>query len=602
MGCLGALQARGSGVFSSEEFSREMVDRNAGRLQDCENRGEDRFYRGFCGWSFNRPAGPDFFFVIDQELQTSRFGSMAGGRRRYFEYNFGSCDGGRTVGFVARWLFVGAMTVSLAVGQTRTESAERTARYMESVRDKPPLLLAFLQRMPKGGDLHNHLAGAVYAESLIDYASGNGMCVDRTTAFVIAPPCDSSCERFTSKPSASCAYGDHVLYNSLIDAWSMRNFKSEEESGHDHFFATFDKFFPAMINRNGDAIAEAAARAAEDHLQYVELMHTADGNAAAALGAKVGWDDDLGKMRQKLMDRGMASVVEDTRSQLALDETRMRAVLKCGEKDASAGCGVTVRYLYQVLRALPREQVFAQMVLGFELAKSDPRFVGLNLVMPEDWYTPMHDFDLHMNMLDYLHGLSPNVQIALHAGELTMGLVPPEGLRFHIRKSIERGHARRIGHGVDVMYEDDAVSLLKELAQRKVLVEICLTSNDTILGVRGKEHPLPAYRQYGVPVALATDDEGVSRIDLTHEYVRAVETYGLSYADLKEMARMSLEHSFLPGASLWADTKPFRAVAACADANSAGCKKLLDANERARVQWRLEKQFGEFEASVAKVY
>src|ERR1051325_5275528 len=42
-----------------------------------------------------------------------------------------------------------------------------------------------------------------------------------------------------------CAYGDHVLYNQIIDAWSMRNWRPGEESGHDHFFATFDKFIPA---------------------------------------------------------------------------------------------------------------------------------------------------------------------------------------------------------------------------------------------------------------------------------------------------------------------------------------------------------------------
>ncbi len=502
------------------------------------------------------------------------------------------------MGLVARWVVVVALTAFAAAQNT---AEQRTARYMESIRQQPPLLLAFLRGMPKGGDLHNHLAGAVYAESLIDYAAENGMCVDRTSSFVIAPPCDSSCERFTSKPLASCAYGDHVLYNSLIDAWSMRNFRAGDDSGHDHFFATFDKFYPAMINHNGDAIAEAAARAAEDHLQYVELMHTADGNAAAQLGAKVGWDDDLAKLRQKLMNGGMAEIVAETRAQLNLDEMRMHSVLRCGTNNEDDGCGVTVRYLYQVLRGLPKEQVFAQMVLGFELVKSDPRFVGLNLVMPEDWYTPMHDFDLHMNMLDYLTATYPEVQIALHAGELTLGLVPPEGLRFHIRKSIERGHARRIGHGVDVMYEQNPTRLLKEMAAYDVLVEICLTSNDVILGVRGKEHPLPVYRKYGVPVALATDDEGVSRIDLTHEYVRAVETYGLSYGDLKQMARESLEHSFLPGLSLWSSMKPSKPVAACAVSwTSASCKKFLDGSERARVQWKLEEEFGEFEKSVAK--
>jgi len=84
------------------------------------------------------------------------------------------------------------------------------------------------------------------------------------------------------------------------------------------------------------------------------------------------------------------------------------------------------------------------------------------------------------------------------------------------------------------------------MAANHVMVEISLTSNDVILGVSGRDHPFLMYRMFGVPVALATDDEGVSRIDLTHEYVRAVQTYDLHYVDLKHMVRTSLEHSFLP--------------------------------------------------------
>ena len=211
-------------------------------------------------------------------------------------------------------------------------------------------------------------------------------------------------------------------------------------------------------------------------------------------------------LREKLLASGLKDVVAATRQQLDHDEAKMRELLRCGSPQAGAGCGVTIRYLYQVLRGLPKEQVYAQILLGFELAQADPRFVGLNLVMPEDWYVPMRDFDLHMKMLDYLHGIYPKVHISLHAGELAMGLVPPEGLSFHVRESIEKGHAERIGHGVSVMNEHDATGLLQEMARRKVLVEICLTSNDLILGVRGEEHPLPAYLRYGVPVALATDD------------------------------------------------------------------------------------------------
>jgi adenosine deaminase len=495
--------------------------------------------------------------------------------------------------------FAQAVAAPARLPSERQASELSTGRYMESIRRQPSLLLAFLREMPKGGDLHNHLAGAIYAESMIDFAAEDGLCVDHTTSFLMAPPCDP-CQKYANKPAVACAYEDHVLYNQIVDGWSMRNFNWGEESGHDHFFATFDKFSLSTVNHKGESLAEAAARAAEDHLQYLELMETVDGGQAAALGAKKGWDDNTGALRHKLLDRGLRDIVAATRRKLDNDEAKMRKVLKCGTAEADAGCGVTVRYLYQVLRGLPREAVFAQILLGFELAQADPRFVGLNLVMPEDWYVPMHDFDLHMRILDALHQTYPKVHITLHAGELARGLVPPEGLRSHIRASIERGHAERIGHGVSVMHENDPRGLLRELARRNVLVEICLTSNDVILGVRGDEHPLPLYRKFGVPVALATDDEGVSRGDMTMEYVRAAETYNLSYVELKQMVRQSLEHSFLAGSSLWVD-KSFRRVEACSgdDAASAKvsqrCQAFLDGSERARVQWKLEEEFGKFE-------
>ncbi|MGA2857394.1 MAG: adenosine deaminase [Candidatus Sulfotelmatobacter sp.] len=487
---------------------------------------------------------------------------------------------------------------ALAAAQT---PEQKTARYLDSVRKQPSLLLAFLDDMPKGGDLHNHLDGAIYGEDLIDFAASDNFCVDRTTSRLLAPPCDS-CEKYTAKPAIRCAYDDHVLYNQIIDAWSMRNWRPGDESGHDHFFATFDKFSLASHGHVAEATASVINRAAREHVEYIEFMHTADGGASAELGMKLGWDSDFAKMRDRLLAGGLKEIAGATSKTLAEDETRARTELKCGTANPEPGCNVTVRYIYQVLRGLPQEAVFAQILLGFELASSDPHFVGLNLVMPEDWYVPLHDFNQHMAMLDYLHGLYPKVHISLHAGELAAGLVKPEDLTFHIRASVERGHAERIGHGVDVMLEKDPAGLMKEMAARNVLVEINLTSNDQILGVSGDDHPLPVYLKYGVPVAISTDDEGVARSDMTHEYLRAVEGYALSYAELKRMTRQSLEHSFLPGASLWAETKPaFRPVAACAAENaatekpSAGCERFFAASGRAREQWKLEKEFAEFE-------
>lgn len=497
-----------------------------------------------------------------------------------------------------RWWLFFLLLASLATAQN---SEQRTARYFDSVRKQPPLLLAFLRDMPKGGDLHNHLDGAIYAEDLINFAADGNLCADRTASHLLAPPCDDSCASYTVKPAVRCAYGDQVLYNQLIDAWSMRNWNLGNESGHDHFFATFDKFGLASHTHVAEAIATSTDRAGEDHLQYVEYMHTADGGGAIELAKKIEWTSDYAKMRDALLVGGIKDLAAETSKKLSVDDSRAREIMKCGTTDAAPGCAVTVRYLYQVLRGLPLPVVFTQMLLGFELASSDPRFVGLNMVMAEDWYVPIHDFNQHMAMLDYLHNVYPKVHIALHAGELAIPLVPPDELTFHIRASIDRGHAERIGHGVDIMNENDPLALLHEMAERNILVEICLTSNDIILGVSGDDHPLPIYMKYGVPVALATDDEGVNRSDLTHEFLRAVETYHLSYADLKRMARQSLEHSFLPGKSLWVETRPlFRMVPECAAGSFArpsyACVgEFLAENPRASEQWKLESEFAKFE-------
>ena len=488
--------------------------------------------------------------------------------------------------------------LALPVVAQKVSPQQRAARYLDSVRQQPSLLLAFLEQMPKGGDLHNHLYGAVYAESFIQWAAQDGLCVERTSLTLVKPPCDPS----AGKPPAAEALKDPTLYAQLVDAFSMRNWNAARDSGHDHFFDTFLKFDAVTIRHIGDMLAEAAELAGNDRVTYLEVMFAPDNDQAIRLGAQVGWNDDFAQMRQQLLANGLTDVIAAARKSLDEDEGRMRQDLHCGAPGARPGCQVTVRYLYQVLRGLPPEQVFAQILTGFVLAQADPRVVGLNLVMPEDWYVPMHDFRLHMKMMDYLHRLYPRVHISLHAGELAEGMVPPEGLSFHIRDSVETGHAERIGHGVDVMHETDPIALLKEIARRNVLVEICLTSNDLILGVRGNEHPLPIYMKYGVPVALATDDEGVSRSDMTHEYFRAVEGYDLSYAQLKSMARASLEHSFLPGASLWKDGRTFRLLDACAHDSpakssvSAPCRKFLDGSQRAQVQWREEGEFDNFEA------
>jgi hypothetical protein len=421
-----------------------------------------------------------------------------------------------------------------------------TARKLAAIRNQPLALEAFLRQMPKGGDLHNHATGSIYAESYMRWAAQDQFCVIVAT-FTLAPgPCDEA----NGKLAASTVMQNSVLYNQTIDAWSMRTWPSGM-NGHHHFFQAFARFGAIPRSRDGDMLAEITSHAAAEHVSYLELMLTPDGGVAARLGREAGWPGgtpgpaEFGQFRQKLLASGWGEVLERARQRLDAAEARRRDVLKCGSIDADAGCLVTVRYISQVLRAGAPEEVFAQILAGFELSTNEPRIVGLNLVQPEDDPVALRDFSLHMSIIDFLRPLYPKAQITLHAGEISDGLVPPDALRFHIRESIRRGHAQRIGHGVDVMQEDDPYGLLREMAARRVLVEIALSSNDLILGVSGAHHPLRTYLQYGVPVALATDDYGVARSSHTLEWVKAVQEQSLDYLTIKRMVRNSIEYAFV---------------------------------------------------------
>ncbi len=502
------------------------------------------------------------------------------------------------------------LCASASARGTRQNRAEhgnaeaRAARAFIQARQQGPLALhAFLEAMPKGADLHMHLSGAVYAETMLDEAANDGTCVDVKKLAFDRKAAPGHCRAGEVSGPAELERDNH-LRDELIDSFSMRGFvPSQGVTGHDQFFATFARFGGLGKDHTGDWLDAVATRASMQNEQYLEIMDTPDIRPAEALAEKLGYDPDIPAYRLELLKAGIDASVAPAEALFHAARQRRDALEHCGTAQALPACKVEIRFLFQVLREQPPADVFAQVVFAFELAKADPDIVGFNFVQPEDGYLSMRDYRLQMSMLDALHGLYPGVHITLHAGELAPGLVPPVGLTFHIRSAVEQGHAERIGHGVDVMYEDHPYQLLHEMADRHILVEINLTSNAVILGITGKDHPLPEYLKYGVPVALSTDDEGVSRVDLTHEYVRAAETYPLSYAQLKEMARASIEHSFLPGASLWQRVTPERlttAVRACRgqlgnEKSTGACATLVHSSQKAAQQWELERRFRVFE-------
>lgn len=437
---------------------------------------------------------------------------------------------------------IAATVVTAAAGQAARAGVPgeaETARRFAALRSDPIRLRAFLHAMPKGGDLHNHLTGAIYAETYLAWAAADGLCLATATMAIVDGPCNDG----AGLPPVTFVLQNLDLFDRAVDAMSMRHWNTSL-NGHDHFFAAFGKFGPPS-DRTGDMIADVTSRAAAEGVSYLELMLTPDGGAAA-LGRGIPARSDLAEWRNALVAAGARDrVVPEARSSLDAAEARRREILRCDSAQPDPGCTVTVRYIAQVGRARAPEQVYAQMVSWFELVAADPRVVSVNLVQPEDDPIALRDFALHMSMLDYLHRTYPSVRVTLHAGELSETLVPPPALRSHVRDSIRLGHALRIGHAAAAVLEDDPFGLLREMAEKRILVEVAISSADQILGVRGRRHPLRLFLEYGVPVAIVTDDMGLSRSSHTHEFVMAVEEYALDYLTIKQMVRNSIAFAFV---------------------------------------------------------
>ena len=494
----------------------------------------------------------------------------------------------------------------------------RTAAWFDAHRQRPTLLRQFLQRMPKGADLHSHLSGAVYAETYLAWAVEDDLCV-HTDSLSFSRSCTVGDDR--QLPARQLLDNKHLpSYQALVDKMSMRHLARSGRPGHDQFFDAFAAFPPVAHSpaRQAAMVAELADRAGRQATLHLELMITFQGGAVRDLGAALPWADetDFGRRLAWLKNpaarpngaggdgKSLSAMVEAGRADVEALEAALRQQLGCGSAEPHPGCAVSVGWMQQTTRTAAPEAVFAQLAYAFMLADADSRVVGLNLVAPEDHPGALRDYGLQRRMIGWLGRQYPKVKIALHAGELALGLVPPQHLRSHIREAVAVAGAHRIGHAVDLFHEDDAAGTLALMKARGVAAEICLTSNDGILGIQGAEHPLPDYLAAGVPVVLASDDEGISRIDLSHEYLRAATTYGLRYRQLKQLSRNSLEHSFLPGDSLWADAAAARPVAACRRdppgraTPSAACRSHLDGSARAARQWALEAAFDAFERSV----
>jgi adenosine deaminase len=279
------------------------------------------------------------------------------------------------------------------------------------------------------------------------------------------------------------AMRDQAVYNRMVDAFSMRAFLPTPAvpTGHDEFFAAFEKFGTVSGSHFVDMTVDQLKLYDSQNVQYVEFMVSSwcPNDRERFVTAVSETTEDASKLKA-LEASGLGDCVAATRNGMTVAIGQVTTALACDARNAQPGCGVTFRYILQINRNNSLDEVFVQTAIAAALIRAEPRIVALNFVGPEDNFVARRDYTRHMQIIRFL---ANDVPVALHAGELWLGLVPPPDLTFHIRAAIEIAGARRIGHGVTLAFERDMEGLLAEMRARPVVVEINLTSNDLILGV-----------------------------------------------------------------------------------------------------------------------
>jgi adenosine deaminase len=199
--------------------------------------------------------------------------------------------------------------------------------------------------------------------------------------------------------------------------------------------------------------------------------------------------------------------------------------IAAGIDQAREDHGIEARILLTCIRNFGVEQ--ALRIARHAAERPHPYVVGFQMAGDEAGYPPGPFAAAYAIAADAGLGCS------VHAGEWAGAESVREALGLPIT---------RLGHGVRAI-EDPA--LVDEIAERGIVLECCPTSN-VVLGVFDsfETHPLPALREAGVRVTLASDDPPYFGASVGGEYAVARERFGLSDADLQAITRTAIEASF----------------------------------------------------------
>lgn len=468
--------------------------------------------------------------------------------------------------------------------QSSSANEKNTQAFYETIRSNPLTLRGFISGMPKGGDLRVRLKESIYPEDYLLLAEKENYCITLPTYYAV-PPLNGACPPGTAP--AKEFFDSEKNYREAIEDLSSASFNSKQHIISLHEI-TPDQF--------GFLLSAVIENAAYQHLDYLEVLLPWAPAKLLDAANNVTW---------KGTPQDMYSVLTAVPAMDSIDKGKDRLIsFMAGTKKhlpIKTAQSVTVRMVASVDRTQAPSVVFAQLIYAFKTVAADSRFVGVALTGDEDHPVALRDYDLQLEMLNLLTNMKEfsEVKTIITAGYLEFGMIQPTKFKDRIRMAVTKGNATRISHGSAIMYENNPFSLLNALSEQKIPVEIALTSEEAVRSITAKENPFPVLQQYDVPVVLVTESGGLTRIDITNEYVRAAHDYNLSYAQLKTLARNSLEYSLLPGKSLWKSTSPYIMGDECKDSltnkKTGICQKLLTENPKANKQWALETKFVEFE-------
>ena len=455
-------------------------------------------------------------------------------------------------------------------------TARHSAKLVEGGNPHMAGLTLFMTRLQKGADLHHHYSGSFYAETYIAWVDRLGACVNKATYRIETDKAVVEAQRALPPKERTCVSGaevaaDDTLANAVLQRWSSKDFHNHGQvpvPSDRQFFDTFGYFSAPSNQFFNDGLKELKQRALAENLAYIETMFK-----MAPPQPIDGFDAAIQGLDDKALDAYFAATAAALQKDPAFNQRQDDFVAKVRQAhEGIDDANFTMRYQTYVLRLLPPSLVFSSMLGAFQSAEaSKGLIVGINVVGQESNNTSMRDYSLHMKMFRFMRARFPNVKLAMHAGELALGMVPPEGLKFHIDEAINVAGAQRIGHGMDLAHESNALALMKQMREKNIPVEVNLTSNEFILGIKDAAHPVTLFRKYGVPFVISTDDAGVSRNNLSNEYVLFASRYKPSYAEIKKVSYAGIRHAFLPDA------------------------------EKARLAKQLDQRFAKFEKEIASL-